>query len=350
MSLPKLVSGFTVIPVAYAHSTHIIYARAHVSKSQDAVYPEGRTLFLVNVPVDATDREIALFFKQCGMVERVMYDRNTSYDAEAATNDGVDTEPDTEAAPPAPTPPSSHKDTQRLQKRKRQPKESAPAVLPLPPLPTRTLRKTGGLAHVVFLDAAALDKALVPPATPRTWPSSEEPRGMAHYAALYDAERPPLDVVKTHADTWMTRFEDEAAKAKQVSAFHKGEAIVDADGFTLVTRGGAYGKTLGGGVGVASKTFEKTGRTGSKKKKAPKEKETFYAFQKAEKQRKCEGVVSCAVLNSSVVVVFLSFSIAGSQEELRGGQGTDRKVERVSAFQTLLMTGTDTVSSSLMNG
>jgi len=291
MSLPKLISGFTIIPVAYVHSIHIIYARAHVSKSQDAVYPEGRTLFLVNVPVDATDREIALFFKPCGMVERVMYDRNTSHDA--ATNDDADAESDTESDAEAdtspslaPTPSSSQKDIQRPPKRKQQPKESTPAVVPLPPLPTRTLRKTGGLAHVVFLDASALDKALAPPATPRTWPSSEEPRGLAHYAAQYHAERPPLDVVKAHADTWMVRYENEAAKAKQVSAFHKGEAIVDADGFTLVTRGGAYGKTLGGGVGVASKTFEKAGRTGSKKKKAPKEKETFYAFQKAEKQRK----------------------------------------------------------------
>ena len=83
----------------------------------------------------------------------------------------------------------------------------------------------------------------------------------------------------------MERFEFDLAKTKQKSTYRKGEAIVDEDGFTLVTRGGAYGQTLGGGVGVASKGFEKTGQTGSKKKKEPKEKETFYAFQKAEKQR-----------------------------------------------------------------
>lgn len=99
----------------------------------------------------------------------------------------------------------------------------------------------------------------------------------------------------------MERFEFELAKSKQKSAYRKGEAVVDEDGFTLVTRGGAYGQTLGGGVGVASKIFEKTGQTASKKKKEPKEKETFYAFQKAEKQRKggivCMYAMSCALAN-----------------------------------------------------
>ncbi|KAG8217943.1 ribosomal RNA-processing protein 7-domain-containing protein [Butyriboletus roseoflavus] len=124
--------------------------------------------------------------------------------------------------------------------------------------------------------------------------------------ALYDAQRPPLDVVKAHADTWMERFEFDLAKSKQNSAYHKGEAIVDEDGFTLVTRGGAYGQTLGGGVGVSSKTFQKTGQTASKKKKEPKEKETFYAFQKAEKQRKGGIVCMCVVPYAPAKMLFLA--------------------------------------------
>ncbi|KAF8130349.1 ribosomal RNA-processing protein 7-domain-containing protein [Boletus edulis] len=288
-TVPKLVSGFTVIPVAYAHSTHILYARAHLSKSQDVVYPEKRTLFLVNIPVDATDREISLFFKSCGTVERVVYNRDSrdEAEAEAAAEQEEEAEADIETSPPLPPSPSSQ-DPQPQSKRKQRPTESAsPSVVPLPPILLRTLRKTGSIAHVIFLDASSLEKALVPPTKPRPWPSSsEEPQGLTHYTALYDAQRPPLDVVKAHADTWMERFEFDLAKTKQKLAYRKGEAIVDDDGFTLVTRGGAYGQTLGGGVGVASKAFEKTSRTGSKKKKEPKEKETFYAFQKAEKQRK----------------------------------------------------------------
>lgn len=306
-TLPKLVSGFTVIPVAYAHSTHILYARAHLSKSQDILYPEGRTLFLVNIPVDATDREISLFFKSCGTVERVVYDRDPSRVAEA------EAEAETETSPSSS--PSSE-EPQSRSKRQPQPTENAsPSVVSLPPVPTRTLRKTGSTAHVIFLDASSLEKALVPPTKSRPWPSSEEPRGLAHYAALYDAQRPPLDVVKAHADTWMGRFEFDLAKSKQKSAHRKGEAIVDEDGFTLVTRGGAYGQTLGGGVGIASKTFEKTGQTASKKKKEPKEKETFYAFQKAEKQRNGEIVYKCVVPCALAEMSAFS-SVAGSQEEI----------------------------------
>ncbi|KAF8447281.1 ribosomal RNA-processing protein 7-domain-containing protein [Boletus edulis BED1] len=271
--MSTLVSGFTVIPVAYARSTHILYARAHLSKSQDVVYPEKRTLFLVNIPVDATDREITLFFKSCGTVERVVYNRDSRDEAEAEAEEEAETEADIETSPPLSPSPSSQ-NLQPRSKRKQRPTESASS-------------KCRSIAHVIFLDTSSLEKALVPPTKPRPWPSSsEEPRGLAHYAALYDAQRPPLDVVKAHADTWMERFEFDLARTKQKVAYRKGEAIVDDDGFTLVTRGGAYGQTLGGGVGVASKAFEKTSRTGSKKKKKPEEKETFYAFQKAEKQRK----------------------------------------------------------------
>ncbi|KAH7891000.1 ribosomal RNA-processing protein 7-domain-containing protein [Phlebopus sp. FC_14] len=284
-ALPNLISGFTVIPVSYAHSTHIIYARAHKSsKSQQRTFPADRTLFLVNIPVDATDREISLFFKHCGTVERVIYDQDSSEgeddEAEGEDNAGAGMDVDAEDT-------KEHQPQKKRRKGRKDGKDKseAPSLVPLPTVPLRTLRKTGSNAHVIFLDASSLAKALVP-SKPRPWPSSEEPRGLQHYAALYDAQRPPLDIVKAHADSAMEIYEYEIAKAKQKSAYRKGEAIVDEDGFTLVTRGGAYGQTLGGGVSVASKAFQATGHTGSKKKKEPKEKETFYAFQRAEKQRK----------------------------------------------------------------
>ncbi|KIJ59181.1 hypothetical protein HYDPIDRAFT_177909 [Hydnomerulius pinastri MD-312] len=290
-NLPKLLSGFTVLPVSYAHSTHIIYARAHTSaKSKNSAFPVDRTLFLVNVPVDATDREISLFFKHCGTVERVVYDRD-ALDEEQAGDETEDSGDEDEEAESSMDVDASEKNEGQPRKKRKGQKDAkekpvAPTVVPLPTVPLRTLRKTGNNAHLIFLDASSLAKALAPPPKPRLWPSSEEPKGLARYAALYDSRRPPLDAVKAHADSSMDLFEFELAKSKQQSAYRKGEAIIDEDGFTLVTRGGAYGQTLGGGVGVANKRFQATGRTGSRKKKEPKEKETFYAFQKAEKQRK----------------------------------------------------------------
>ena len=175
---------------------------------------------------------------------------------------------------------------ERLQTQKE--KREVPTVVSLPSQPLRRFRKTGLTAHVVFLDSSSLDLALASTSKPRPWPvSSEEPSGISHYRSLYDSLRPPLDSVKAHSDSSIELYEYELAKKKQKSKYRKGEAIVDDEGFTLVTRGGAYGQTLGGGVSVASKRFQRSGETTRNRnsKKEKKEKEDFYAFHKAEKQR-----------------------------------------------------------------
>ncbi|KIK64776.1 hypothetical protein GYMLUDRAFT_401048 [Collybiopsis luxurians FD-317 M1] len=69
----------------------------------------------------------------------------------------------------------------------------------------------------------------------------------------------------------MDLYEFEQAKAKeQASKYKKGETIVDGIGFTLVTRGRAYGKTFGGGDAVATKKFQETGETSERKRKRQK--------------------------------------------------------------------------------
>jgi len=281
-ALPVSVSGFTVIPITYSStSTHIIYACPHSGskKLQKQAFPSGRTLFLVNVPPDSTERELILLFKYAGTVEKVVFDDDamewheveeseSEGEEDVVMNDGLQEQP-------------------RKKRKKAKDNAGPPKVTPLPQIPLRTLRRTGGCAHVIFLDSSSLDRALAIPQKPRPWPRSSEPSGLAHYIALYDSLRPPLDVVREHADTSMELYEYEQARNKQKSSHHKGEAIVDEDGFTLVTRGGAYGKTLGGGVGVASKKFNGSVRSNrGRKKREGKEKEAFYAFQKAEKQRK----------------------------------------------------------------
>ncbi|KAJ7701791.1 ribosomal RNA-processing protein 7-domain-containing protein, partial [Mycena rosella] len=284
MSLPSSVAGFTVLPVSYAGtSAHYIYARPHAGSKKQAsqALPDGRTLFLVNVPPDATDRELVLLFKGCGTVEKVVFDLDPQ---EALVEpDDSDDEEEEEDEPAA----AGDETEQPRKRRKLANKPLPPKVVPLPAKPLRRLRKTGRSAHLVFLDASSLERALAPTPKPRPWPAAaEESSGVAHYAVLHDALRPPLDVVRAHADSAMELFEFELKQTKQQTKYRKGEAIVDEDGFTLVTRGGAYGQTLGGGVGVASKKFQESGETRTRnKKKEPKQKAGFYAFQKAEKQR-----------------------------------------------------------------
>jgi len=286
MSLPSTVGGFSVLPVSYAGtSTHYIYARPHAASKKNAsqTLPDGRTLFLVNVPPDATERELVLLFKGSGTVEKVVFDLDPQETLLEPDDSDDDDEEDEEAAEEA----VDGAAEMQPRKRRKLNKPIPPKVVPLPSKPLRRLRPTGRTAHLVFLDASSLDRALAPQPKTRTWPTSgEEPSGLAHYTALHDTLRPPLDIVRAHADSAMELFEFELKQTKQKSQYRKGEAIVDEDGFTLVTRGGAYGQTLGGGVGVASKKFQESGETRARnKKKEPKQKAGFYAFQKAEKQR-----------------------------------------------------------------
>ncbi|KAJ7164952.1 ribosomal RNA-processing protein 7-domain-containing protein [Mycena filopes] len=286
MSAPSSIAGFAVLPISYTGtSTHYLYARSHTGskKNLSPTLPDGRTLFLVNVPPDATERELVLLFKGCGTVEKVIFDMDAQEAlVEAEDSDEEEEEEDEAEEAEAVDESEQPRKRRRLLKNKPQP----PKLIPLPSKQSlRRLRPTGRSAHIVFLDASSLERALAPQPKARPWPSSEEPSGVAHYAALFDSLRPPLDAVRAHADSAMELFEFELKQTKQQSKYRKGEAIVDEDGFTLVTRGGAYGQTLGGGVGVASKQFQESGETRTRKKKEPLQKAGFYAFQKAEKQR-----------------------------------------------------------------
>ncbi|RDB19807.1 Ribosomal RNA-processing protein 7 A [Hypsizygus marmoreus] len=291
MALPTSISGFSVVPVTYSpSSTHYIYARSHTgskkstSTTHNALLSDGRTLFLVNVPPDATDRDLGLLFKHCGTIEKVIFDVDAvepHHDESDSSDEDEEMDADEEAV-------QGVQDQPR--KRRKVAKDETPKVVPLPSTTgLRTLRTTGRTAHLVFLDASSLERALATASKPRPWPSitPESPTGIAHYSLQYTSLRPPLDAVRTHADTSIAVYEYELAKMKQASRYRKGEAVVDEEGFTLVTRGGAYGKTLGGGVGVASKRFQKSGQTTKRSRgtKEGKEKKDFYAFQKAEKQR-----------------------------------------------------------------
>ncbi|KAG7095955.1 hypothetical protein E1B28_006639 [Marasmius oreades] len=306
MSSGISIGGFAVIPVIYNEGSsdpsiskkkqptqHYIYARAQQkTKNSKSSWPDGRTLFLVNVPPDATERELMMLFKPYGTIERVVFDLDGEKEEEELEESDED-----EDGMGVETVPADLEDKEEDEgpRRKRR-KIVKPQVVPLPVKTRRRLRKTGQTAHVVFLDSSSLDRSLsIAPQKPRLWPiSDEEPCGLGHYTTLYDSLRPPLEAVREHADTYMELFEFELAKTKQKSKYRKGEAIVDEDGFTLVTRGGAYGQTLGGGVAVATKRFQETGETSERQAGRPKKKEktNFYAFQKAEKQRNGMGFLT----------------------------------------------------------
>ncbi|KAG8935740.1 Ribosomal RNA-processing protein 7 [Tulasnella sp. 418] len=301
----QVISGFNVLPVKYSPSVeHILYIRSHKS-ARESPLPDGRTLFVVNVPPDATARELSMLFKPCGAVERVVFGMLGGLDGEEEGD--ITGEPNPEGLEESSSAEDKDEDMESGEEDGTQPKskkrriskeEDTPKVIPLPTPPLRHFRRSGHTAHVVFLDNSSLDRALALPSKSKklTWPVEDNPpRGLAHYLALHDSLRPPLSAVKEHADSSLEVYDYEKANTKvalaaAASQYKMGEAIVDEDGFTLVTRSGTHGKTLGGGVGVASKKFELSVQQGlynvtSKKKKNPTEKEGFYRFQVREKKR-----------------------------------------------------------------
>ena len=298
------VSDFHVLPISYSsQATHYMYIRAHAARPKSgAVDPlsTDRTLFAVNIPPDSTERELKTLFGKFGTVERVSFaghdrvqeileEEEMSSDEEECDEEREEDRMDEDD--------SDDEDARAKKQRTRAAKEAkvVPKITPLPVTALRILRRTGSVGHIVFTSPQHLKASLAIPAAslPLHWPkfkttSSAEPSGLAHYIARHRALRPPLAAVKEHADSSMEVFEYKQAQAsKRNSKYHKGEAIVDEDGFTLVTRGGAYGQTLGGGVGVASKKFmRELDHGGRKRKKKPLSKEGFYAFQLREKRIK----------------------------------------------------------------
>jgi len=315
---PSSIGGFTIFPLKYsASATHNLYVRAHTG-TRPAGLPQGRTLFAVNTPPDATERELSALFGTHGTIERVVFGFS---DPEAGNIEDASDEDEPIAEEPQPADSSSSEDEHPRKKRKvaksgkgktKVLPTKPPKVVPLVTVTSRILRPAGGSAHVVFLDASSMDRFLasLPSSKPTLWPPAKlvdpEPSGLAYFAARYRAARPAHDQILAHAESAILAFDYQLEKEKrqQKSQYRKGEEIVDEDGFTLVVRGGAYGQSVGGGVGVASKRFELNAAAGKdldagsakrKKKKEKKEKEGFYAFQIREKNLK--GASTCGQIS-----------------------------------------------------
>ncbi|KAH7098772.1 ribosomal RNA-processing protein 7-domain-containing protein [Auriculariales sp. MPI-PUGE-AT-0066] len=287
-STASSIAGFTIVPLKYsATATHNLYVRAHTG-AKPVGLPQGRTLFLNNVPPDATERELGALFGTYGTIERVAFPLAGS---ESRDRDAMDEDDEEEK-----TNPHIQGKKRKLGKGSKAKSASVPTkppkVIPLPASTARVIRHSGGSAHIVFLDTSSYNRCLssIPPSKPIPWPPANlknpEPRGLANLLAQYHSSRPTFEAALAHAESAILAFDWQLQKDKrqQKSQYHKGEEIVDEDGFTLVVRGGAYGQSVGGGIGVTSKRFELNASTG--KDLDSEEKESFYAFQIREKNLK----------------------------------------------------------------
>ena len=71
VDLKTFHSGLVVENVEECAPEHFMYIKPHNSKN-DSELPNGRTLFVVNIPVDATIRHFQRLFRRCGHVEKIV--------------------------------------------------------------------------------------------------------------------------------------------------------------------------------------------------------------------------------------------------------------------------------------
>ena len=348
--LSRLYSSFLPIPlilpcptpIASSSSkslpivTHYIYVRPHQPKSKSssikpAVLAEeqdksrDKTLFVANVPVDMGERDLRTLFGRWGVVEDVTFTGGSTGDVlEQAVlglqdddSDDIEEEEEDHAqgkeeeegeSRPEPIFQGTARPSlpRRLRPRRRPTlPPSVPDIIPLDPLNPRVqpYSPSGSrCAHITYLDTLPFSRVMSHSlSTPITIPSyasdPSNPTGLEYYLSLHASLRPSLAGVKAFADSSMARFDHLHSLLLSSRAKKQGAgALVDEDGFTVVVRGGRYGRTGGrghgvGGIGVASKGFEKTLKDKdqpSNTSRGAGELADFYKFQKVDRKKRGE--------------------------------------------------------------
>ncbi|KAL1408531.1 hypothetical protein Q8F55_005343 [Vanrija albida] len=316
-------NGFVAIPLSAASPVpiasssrapeHYLFARAHTKPDDPRA---ERTLFVANVPVDLSADSLRTLFGRWGVVEEVVIPEGVADALEAAVrglpaDDESDESDDEEEAEPEAdadgwitvgkggAEPSFLGTGEKAPRSRRTRRKAAalpptvPAVTPLPALnPRQTPFGASGarVAHVVFLDAVSVARALA--YSGGALQPKPELTGLDFFTAQYDALRPSLAAVREHADSAMARYDHlHSLLLSSRARTHGAGALVDDDGFTVVVRGGRYGRTAGrggdpggAGVGVAARGWAKNAAAKPKGKGAG-ELTDFYKFQAVDRKR-----------------------------------------------------------------
>lgn len=309
------LGAFTVLPILYPAThllkkptTHYLYIRPNAPSPanpassmtvDDAEADEDRTLFVANLPPDASEDALRALFGSVGPIEEIKFGARKVETKEAEElvesdeeeeseeeESEVDSEDEARQASFKPTVSSS------ASKKTAAPQPRAPLISPLfsaDSTPTHFL-PTSSTAKITYLSALSLTRALLLPTAsskPRPWPNSPHVSlGLSRYLSTHSALRPTLAAVKAHADSSLAHHE--FLKAAELARLTRQgqQDIVDEDGFTLVVRGGKYGRNLvGGGVGVASKRWDEVKEEETGRKKKSKELKDFYRWQLREAKR-----------------------------------------------------------------
>ncbi|KAJ9625716.1 hypothetical protein H2203_004477 [Taxawa tesnikishii (nom. ined.)] len=271
-SIPLTVQEYTVLPLTIAPvpsfpkpTIHYLYLRHNAPKVPTPT--TDRELFVVNVPIDATETHFrSLFADHLGgvRVERV--------DFEGARVGRKTT------APVAP---------QKAGRKRKRGADGDDAEVGLPDVWDREARRSGSTAVVTLVDRASAEVAMKEArraAKSRTevpWGQGVQdkvpPLGSARYAAHHALRYPSAVTLQRNVDAFMAGFA--AAEAERTRMLARQRQQPDEDGFITVTRGGR--------VGPARE--EEAKEKMEKQKERQKGKEDFYRFQIREKRKERAG-------------------------------------------------------------
>lgn len=266
------VNDFLVLPIQFPTTktfpqaaTHYLYLQPNAPRipTEDT----HRELFLVNVPIDATETHIrTLFSDQLGgsRVEQVVFEGGR-------VGRGI-TAPIT------------------VPKRKRKRGDDGAELLgkevgQLPETWDRDLRRSGSTAVVRFVDQTSAQLALkearkaVKNSKKIVWGMGTEgkvgPLGRARYTAHHKLMYPTATLLQASVDQYMAAFA--RFEAERARALAKQRAEPDEDGFIKVVRGGRTGPAREEAIKVKEEEL--------KQREKDRVKSDFYRFQVREKKK-----------------------------------------------------------------
>ncbi|KAJ2775922.1 hypothetical protein IWQ57_000079 [Coemansia nantahalensis] len=267
------IGGYRVLPVRMGDdedsAIHHLYFRQHSSTRDAMLLPEDRTLFLANLPVDATERDIRRLFRGVARVARVVFNGVAGQDVvkSAAAAAKMTAELATAMASAAAAAQKGKAS------KKKGAKDAGDDSEPVTAVPRAQLLVSGSSAHVVLLETEELAKVLdMKAGTIAAWPARDsddassplEYRGLARYIYEHRAARPPMDLLKAEVDSFMAKFEEsQYERERMLTQQHN---VPDADGFVTVVRRGRNTKNSDGAGSVTAASVEDARAAGAKKK------------------------------------------------------------------------------------
>ncbi|KAF8477533.1 ribosomal RNA-processing protein 7-domain-containing protein [Kalaharituber pfeilii] len=292
IEIPITINGYLVLPVQLPETSvapsavHYLYIRRHAPKLPTP--DDERSLFVGNVPIDATEGHFRALFSSIGggMVESVRFEGNVV--------GGQGMIPQTLVAAVR----MGAKGKDGGKKRKRGNMEGGcehegvdEKLAELPSTWDRELRRSGSTAVVVFVDRSSCEMGLRGVGRVRAKGKQKKGKGVVIWGEKVAKEVPELGISRylTHhyltfpdhshlqstADAYITLFT--AAETARACALARVRGQVDEDGFTMVIRGGRT---------APAKQEEAQALLERKKKEEERSKNIgFYRFQTREGKR-----------------------------------------------------------------